>query len=190
MVVVELNNTTMLRASLALLKRLYVFIIALVGALLATPPRRRGRAFIYSVSTVTGTEFPEHGSRVCMLLLRHSNGKFGPPGGLVDPGETMWQAAKRESVEETGYVFNRTYRELLKFKYGAARIYLHAVRTLPPRGLPGPLGIGREIRGLEHFSLPQLRLMLRGKMPNAPLRQAGQEALVRIVGELETLGYR
>ena len=154
------------------------------------PARRSGNAFIYSVSTATGTAFPERGSRVCMLLLQHRNGEFGPPGGCVEQYESSWQAAKRESREETGYNFNSAYRELLKFDYGAARIYLHTVRSLHASGPPGPLRKGREIHSLRHFSLPELRLMLRNSLPNAPLRPAGLEALTRIVGELEAQGYK
>ena len=147
-------------------------------------------AFIYSVSSATHRRrFPSRGDRVVMLLLRHRNGEFGPPGGRVDEDENSWQAAKRESREETGYIFNSVYHEILKFDYGTARIYLHSVRELPPSGPPGPLRSGREIDRLQHFTLPELRLMVRGSMSAARIRPAGQEALTRVVAELEACGY-
>ena len=38
-----------------------------------------------------------------VLLLKHKRlGIWLQPGGHVDPGETPWEAARRESVEETG----------------------------------------------------------------------------------------
>ena len=146
--------------------------------------------FIYSVSKAVGTGIPERGDRVKMLLLRHAGGLFGPPGGEVEPGEHHWHAAKRESREETGYEFRGGYKELLKFDNGRSRIYLHAVRTLDAPGRPGPLRKGREIELLQHFSLPELRLILRGAHPRAPLRAAGHETLVRVVEELRACGFK
>lgn len=44
----------------------------------------------------------------CVLLVRRSNppdaGLWGYPGGKVDPGETVEQAAVRELSEETGVI--------------------------------------------------------------------------------------
>ncbi len=37
-----------------------------------------------------------------ILVRRHDNGKWGLPGGIVDWGEDIPQAAKREIKEETG----------------------------------------------------------------------------------------
>ncbi|SMB96996.1 NUDIX hydrolase [Deinococcus hopiensis] len=39
-----------------------------------------------------------------VLLVRQNYGayRWGAPGGIVDPGETPMQAARREAVEETG----------------------------------------------------------------------------------------
>lgn len=39
-----------------------------------------------------------------LLERRSDNGRFGLPGGGVDPGETWEQAAVREVLEETGLV--------------------------------------------------------------------------------------
>jgi len=187
-----------------------------VTALRAAASRRAGyqNAFIYSVAVAgngagsgrragrvagnpvagngagSGSAFPKRGDRVCVLLLRHANGEFGPPGGCIDPGESAWDAAKREFTEETGYRFRNDYKELLKLRYGAARLYVHAVRVLPPAGRPGSRRRGHEIVALRHFTIPQLQKMLRGEDADAPLRGVGVEALVRVLGEFEQRGYQ
>lgn len=41
--------------------------------------------------------------RLGVLLLEHKRlGMWLQPGGHLDPGETPWQAAEREAIEETG----------------------------------------------------------------------------------------
>ena len=42
------------------------------------------------------------GPRGVVLLLHKRMGMWLQPGGHIDPGETPWDAALRESVEETG----------------------------------------------------------------------------------------
>ena len=37
-----------------------------------------------------------------LLMKRSDNGCWGPPGGSTEPGEHVEEAAKRETVEETG----------------------------------------------------------------------------------------
>jgi 8-oxo-dGTP pyrophosphatase MutT (NUDIX family) len=37
-----------------------------------------------------------------LLLKRSDSGCWGPPGGAVEPGEVVENAAKRETLEETG----------------------------------------------------------------------------------------
>lgn len=40
--------------------------------------------------------------RVLAVSRKHNPHDFGLPGGKVDPGETPWEAARRECEEETG----------------------------------------------------------------------------------------
>jgi ADP-ribose pyrophosphatase YjhB (NUDIX family) len=44
------------------------------------------------------------GSRELLLMQRSDNAHWGLPGGYVEPGETVMQAAAREVREETGVV--------------------------------------------------------------------------------------
>lgn len=40
--------------------------------------------------------------RILAVSRKHDPNDFGLPGGKVDPGETPWEAARRECMEETG----------------------------------------------------------------------------------------
>jgi ADP-ribose pyrophosphatase YjhB (NUDIX family) len=50
---------------------------------------------------------PEH--RI-VLVRRRDNGQWSLPGGLVDWGETIEQAARREFEEETGFILQSIQR--------------------------------------------------------------------------------
>jgi ADP-ribose pyrophosphatase YjhB (NUDIX family) len=53
-----------------------------------------------SVSAVVRNEA---GASEILLMRRSDNGFWGLPGGYVDPGESVAQAAAREVLEETGW---------------------------------------------------------------------------------------
>ena len=60
-----------------------------------------------------------------VLLLKHRNNKWGTPGGEVDPGETFWQAMKREFREETGVKLPRLSNiQHVDTYQGKVRIYV------------------------------------------------------------------
>ncbi|MBI5842512.1 MAG: NUDIX domain-containing protein [Chloroflexi bacterium] len=51
---------------------------------------------------VGATVFVLDGKGRLLLLKRADNQCWGPPGGAVEPGEVVEEAAKRETLEETG----------------------------------------------------------------------------------------
>ncbi len=54
----------------------------------------------HSVS-VAGVIVDDHGR--ALLIQRRDNGRWEPPGGVLEPGETIPDALQREVLEETGY---------------------------------------------------------------------------------------
>src|ERR1700749_881114 len=74
---------------------------ALVAAVLATVAARRPIDAAAAPVHVTGSAFVV--GRRGIVLLRHRRlGIWVQPGGHVDPGETPWDGARREAIEETG----------------------------------------------------------------------------------------
>lgn len=55
-----------------------------------------------SVSAVVWRDDRAGGPRELLLMRRSDNGHWGLPGGYVEPGESVSQAAAREVLEETG----------------------------------------------------------------------------------------
>ena len=52
--------------------------------------------------TVSAVAKREGGNGEILLIQRADNGHWGLPGGHVEPGESVAQAAAREVLEETG----------------------------------------------------------------------------------------
>jgi ADP-ribose pyrophosphatase YjhB (NUDIX family) len=87
------------------------------------------------------------GSREILLMRRSDNGMWGLPGGYVEPGESVSQAAAREVREETGWrveigrlvgVYSDPARQVID--YGDGR-RVHAVNlcfTAEPREALAP----------------------------------------------------
>lgn len=72
------------------------------------------------LSTATAVVFDADGQ--VLLHRRADNGKWGPPGGIIDPAEEPADAAVREVLEETGVV--------------AVPELLAAVAVMPPMTYP------------------------------------------------------
>jgi ADP-ribose pyrophosphatase YjhB (NUDIX family) len=53
--------------------------------------------------TVSAVVRRARGGEEILLMQRRDNGMWGLPGGHVDPGESVAQAAQREVLEETGW---------------------------------------------------------------------------------------
>ncbi len=74
-----------------------------------------------------------------VLLLHHpKHGKWLPPGGHLEPGETPPQGAKREVLEETGLEIELVSQENLWLEYWNAksfqRPYLCLLEEIPRHG--------------------------------------------------------
>jgi len=54
------------------------------------------------IHIVGASVFPLDEEGRVLLLLRVDNGCWGPPGGAVEPGEVVEEAAARETLEECG----------------------------------------------------------------------------------------
>ncbi|HCA84513.1 MAG TPA: NUDIX hydrolase [Streptomyces sp.] len=50
--------------------------------------------------SVAGVIVDDHGR--ALLIQRRDNGQWEPPGGVLEPGETVPEALQREILEETG----------------------------------------------------------------------------------------
>ncbi len=53
--------------------------------------------------SVSAVVLSQPGAREILLMQRSDNGHWGLPGGYVEPGESVQQAALREVREETGW---------------------------------------------------------------------------------------
>jgi hypothetical protein len=72
----------------------------------AGKPEKQAVAIAYSVAndsaTAAGIVFHDHGA---ILLMQRPDGTWGFPAGSLEEGEIAEQAARRETIEETGYAY-------------------------------------------------------------------------------------
>lgn len=85
-----------------------------------------------------------------VLLVQSYNGKWGPPKGKVEKGETSMECAVRETYEETGLniansIKNSRFRSLNN-KWDIYNIKLHKQFSISPHS--------EEITGFGWFTLP------------------------------------
>lgn len=79
---------------------------------------------------ITGSAFVVDVMRKRALMIHHAAlGIWIQPGGHVDPGELPWQAALRETLEETGVVGSLLYPQIFD-------IDIHAIPANPRKGEP------------------------------------------------------
>jgi len=107
--------------------------------------------------------------RQLILTTQHLLGALEPvyviPGGVVHQGESLQEAAKRELLEETGYVAERLellfrYNNMPAFSRGWVHLFLAENVTSIPH-TPDP----NEITGIELLELSQaVEMAIRGEL--------------------------
>lgn len=91
---------------------------------------------------------------VCLIYKKNFNGKglilsvsrkdnyndYGLPGGKVDPGESLWEAMRRECIEETGYMPNDLIPVFSSDNYGYM-VHTFTCKSLTPIGVAEEQGV-------------------------------------------------
>jgi len=108
--------------------------------------------------------------RKLVLTTQHLLGALEPvyvlPGGVVQQNENLEEAAKRELLEETGYVAERLesvfrYNNMPAFSRGWVHLFLAENVTLIPQHTPDP----NEITGVELLELDlAVEMAIRGDL--------------------------
>lgn len=91
-------------------------------------------------------------SQRLLLTRRADRDQWCPPGGAVEPGEAPWEAAVRETREETGY--DISVESLVGLYYHRERTDLICVFRCSAVG--GAPSCSREVRELGFFSVAEL----------------------------------
>jgi 8-oxo-dGTP diphosphatase len=107
----------------------------------------------------------EHQGRVLLVENERRNGSFdwSPPGGVVDPGESVLSALTREVVEETGIVVASWARHLYSVTVEAPDLGWHMTASIHLSGghegdiaIDDPDGIVTQARWVERHEISAL----------------------------------
>jgi ADP-ribose pyrophosphatase YjhB (NUDIX family) len=104
------------------------------------------------------------GAREILLMRRSDNGHWGLPGGYLEPGESVTEAAAREVREETGWrveigrlvgVYSDPARQVIEYpdlrRVHAVNLCFEALARQA-----GPVGTPDEVLGVAFFAVDAL----------------------------------
>lgn len=118
-------------------------------------------------ASVSAVVWREPGSSDLLLLRRSDNGHWCLPGGRMEPGESVHDAARREIREETGFevslgrlvgVYSDPAFMVVERQDGRRVQYLNLCFEAHAVGVPGPLGTPEEsleVGFFAHDALPE-----------------------------------
>lgn len=128
--------------------------IDFVGDLAAREGRRRAAfVILYARDAPPTSRRAGHATPVCLMLNR-SDGQIGFVGGMVEPGETLEAAVRRETREEIGYDVAAPLHPLIAHDLGSLTTHAFAVelRHTELRAIlmaaPHAVHFGQEITGV------------------------------------------
>lgn len=95
-----------------------------------------------------------------VLIQRRDTGKWSLPGGIVDWGETITQALKRELYEETGLTFVKVIKLIGVYSHPERDARMHSICVSVAVEVQGEFMVldPLEVLGIQAFSLTEIPL--------------------------------